>query len=93
MRVAVAVKLSEEPGLAVYSVSQGVNLSMRCQTGISKSLGFTPRACGQFVDRINSTRGIANGREWEGIVKCSKIFGGCNLRKGKDLCFCRDYGS
>jgi hypothetical protein len=30
---------------------------------------------------------------WHGMgknVKCSKIFGGCNLRKGKDLRFCRD---
>jgi len=44
---------------------------------------------------MNSKPPVADGTEWERMWKGSKIFGGCNLRKGKDLRFCRicDYES
>ncbi len=34
---------------------------------------------GQFVDRISSTRRVADCTEWDGMYKPWKIFGGCNF--------------
>jgi len=33
------------------------------------------------------------GKEWEGTGKPLILFGGCNFRKGKYLCFCRESNS
>jgi len=48
---------------------------------------FVSLPCGQFVDRILSTRPITNGKEWERIVKTLEIPWWLQLSKRQILTF------
>lgn len=50
--------------------------------------GFTPKICGQLVDRIRSTSRVGAGNEWEGTAK-PLIFLAATLEKANTYVFCR----
>jgi hypothetical protein len=41
--------------------------NLLCQLRAVSMEGFTPFACGQFVDRIASRRRVADCRKWDGM--------------------------
>jgi len=60
-----------------------------CQLKTVSTEGFTPKPCGQFVDRIYSIGLLRDGTKCENMQKPQYFLGGCNLFKGKTYVFAR----
>ena len=58
-----------------------------CQLKIVSTEGFTPTLCGQFVDRIDSIRLLADGSECEEMQKPNKTLVAATFEKTKTYVF------
>jgi len=54
---------------------------------LSQLTGFTPKTCGQFVDRIYSTRLISDGKECQRLQNAKKFLVAATFEKSKTYVF------